>query len=52
MSISAESCSASEQANAIGSTIIEISAGAENSAVSVQATAESVEEVIRDCTRS
>jgi methyl-accepting chemotaxis protein len=45
--ISSESCSAAEQANAIGSTIIEISAGAENSAVSVQATAESVEDVIQ-----
>ena len=39
--------SAAEQANAIGSTIIEISSGAENSAVSVQATAESVEDVIQ-----
>ena len=45
-SISSESCSAAEQANAIGGTIIEISAGAETSALSVQATAESVEEAI------
>ena len=46
-SISSESCSATEQVNTIGSTIIEIASGAENSASSVQTTAESMEEVIK-----
>jgi len=47
MCISTESCTVAEQANAIASTIVEISSGAETVAASVQATAESVEEVIQ-----
>lgn len=44
--ISKESAIAVQQAEAISRTINEISAGADNSAVSIQATAESVEDVI------
>ncbi|MDF1508221.1 methyl-accepting chemotaxis protein [Robertmurraya sp. DFI.2.37] len=47
ISISRESSAAAEQAEAIARTISEISMGADNSAVSIQATAESVEDVIR-----
>lgn len=47
IAISKESSSAAEQAEAIARTINEISLGADNSAVSIQATAESVEDVIR-----
>lgn len=46
IAISKESSSAAEQAEAIARTINEISLGADNSAVSIQATAESVEDVI------
>ena len=45
-SISSESCLAAEQVNTIEQTISEIASGAENSASSVQTTAESMEEVI------
>ncbi|WP_338450227.1 methyl-accepting chemotaxis protein [Niallia oryzisoli] len=47
MEISAESAAASQQANAIASTITEIAAGADHSAVSIQETAEAMEEVSR-----
>ncbi|MFE8701861.1 methyl-accepting chemotaxis protein [Cytobacillus sp. FJAT-54145] len=47
IAISKESSMASEQAEAIARTIGEISLGADNSAVSIQSTAESVEDVIR-----
>ncbi|AIE61564.1 Methyl-accepting chemotaxis protein [Bacillus methanolicus MGA3] len=47
IAISQESAAAAEQAEAIARTISEISQGADNSAVSIQATAESVEDVIR-----
>nr|WP_174269851.1 methyl-accepting chemotaxis protein [Bacillus methanolicus] len=47
ISISQESAAAADQAKAIARTINEISQGADNSAVSIQATAESVEDVIR-----
>lgn len=47
IAISQESSMAAEQAEAIARTIGEISLGADNSAVSIQATAESVEDVIR-----
>ncbi|UQD53595.1 methyl-accepting chemotaxis protein [Bacillus methanolicus] len=47
IAISQESAAAAEQAEAIARTINEISQGADNSAVSIQATAESVEDVIR-----
>ncbi|WP_394238602.1 methyl-accepting chemotaxis protein [Niallia oryzisoli] len=47
MAISSESSAASLQANAIAATITEIAAGADNSAVSIQETAEFVEDVIR-----
>ncbi|WP_390622180.1 methyl-accepting chemotaxis protein [Bacillus tuaregi] len=46
MAISAESAAASEQAQAIASTITEIASGADNSAVSIQETAEAVDQVI------
>lgn len=45
--ISGQSATASEQASIISTTIREISAGADSSALSTQGTAESVEEVIR-----
>lgn len=47
IAISKESTIAAEQAEAIARTISEISQGADNSAVSIQTTAESVEDVIR-----
>lgn len=47
IAISQESSLAAEQAEAIARTIGEISQGADNSAVSIQETAESVEDVIR-----
>ncbi|RTR33004.1 methyl-accepting chemotaxis protein [Robertmurraya yapensis] len=47
IAISSESSMAAEQAEAIARTIGEISMGADNSAVSIQTTAESVEDVIR-----
>lgn len=47
VAISNESSIAAEQAEAIGRTINEISLGAENSAVAIQTTAESIEDVIR-----
>jgi methyl-accepting chemotaxis protein len=47
IAISNESSVAAEQAEAIARTIGEISLGADNSAVSIQTTAESVEDVIR-----
>lgn len=47
IAISMESSAAAEQAEAIARTIGEISLGADNSAVSIQTTAESVEDVIR-----
>lgn len=47
ISISRESSSAAEQAEAIARTISEIAMGADNSAASIQTTAESVEDVIR-----
>lgn len=47
IAISDESTVAAEQAENIARTIHEISLGAENSAVSIQTTAESVEDVIR-----
>lgn len=47
IAISNESSIAAEQAENIARTIHEISLGAENSAVSIQSTAESVEDVIR-----
>ncbi|WP_077215072.1 methyl-accepting chemotaxis protein [Bacillus dakarensis] len=47
IAISNESTAAAEQAEAIARTISEISLGADNSAVSIQETAESVEDVIR-----
>lgn len=47
IAISKESSLAAEQAEAIARTIGEISLGADNSAVSIQDTAESVEDVIR-----
>ncbi|WP_226642818.1 methyl-accepting chemotaxis protein [Mesobacillus subterraneus] len=45
--ISGQSAAASEQASVISTTIKEISAGADSSALSTQTTAESVDEVIR-----
>lgn len=45
--ISGQSAAASEQASRISTTIKEISAGADSSALSTQTTAESVDEVIR-----
>ncbi|MFS0783863.1 methyl-accepting chemotaxis protein [Bacillus sp. 1P06AnD] len=45
MTISEESAVAAEQADSISKTIQEISAGADNSAVSIQNTAESVEDI-------
>ncbi|UII55754.1 methyl-accepting chemotaxis protein [Cytobacillus spongiae] len=45
--ISQESSTAADQAEAIARTIGEIALGADNSAVSIQSTAESVEDVIR-----
>jgi methyl-accepting chemotaxis protein len=47
IAISTESSIASEQADSIARTISEISLGADNSAVSIQSTAESMEDVIR-----
>jgi methyl-accepting chemotaxis protein len=47
ISISSASSKASKQAEGIAVTINEISAGAESSAVSIQSTAESVDDVIR-----
>ncbi|MBU8881047.1 HAMP domain-containing protein [Bacillus sp. FJAT-29790] len=47
IAISKESTIAAEQADSISRTINEISIGADNSAVSIQSTAESVEDVIR-----
>src|SRR5690606_8080789 len=47
IAISSESSIAAEQAEAISRTISEISMGADNSAVSIQSTAESVEDIIR-----
>lgn len=47
VSITRESSLAAERAEAIARTIGEISLGADNSAVSIQSTAESVEDVIR-----
>lgn len=47
ITISKESSFAAEQADAISRTINEISIGADNSAISIQSTAESVEDVIR-----
>lgn len=46
LTISNESTRAAEQADNIARTIFEISSGAENSAVSIQSTAESVEDVM------
>jgi methyl-accepting chemotaxis protein len=46
LAISNESAAVAEQAAAISKTTCEIAAGAENSATSIQATAEAVEEVI------
>ncbi|PLR76807.1 methyl-accepting chemotaxis protein [Bacillus sp. V3-13] len=47
LAISKESSAAALQAEAVSRTIREISAGADNSAVSIQSTAESVEDVIK-----
>lgn len=47
INISKESSFAAEQADAISRTINEISIGADNSAISIQTTAESVEDVIQ-----
>ncbi|PWW31171.1 methyl-accepting chemotaxis protein [Cytobacillus oceanisediminis] len=47
IAISTESSIAAEQADSIARTISEISLGADNSAVSIQSTAESMEDVIR-----
>ncbi|QED49731.1 methyl-accepting chemotaxis protein [Cytobacillus dafuensis] len=47
IAISKESAIAAEQADSIARTINEISIGADNSAISIQSTAESVEDVIR-----
>ncbi|KON86105.1 chemotaxis protein [Sporosarcina globispora] len=47
IAISSESSAAADQADAIARTISEISQGADNSAVSIQSTAESMEDVIR-----
>lgn len=47
IAISRESTFAAEQAEAISRTINEISVGADNSAISIQATAESVEDIIQ-----
>lgn len=47
IAISAESATACEQANSIAKTTLEISSGAESSAVAIQGTTESVGDVIR-----
>lgn len=47
IAISQEASAAAEQASAISRTISEISQGADNSAISIQNTAEAVEDVIR-----
>ena len=47
IAISKESSFAADQVDAISRTINEISLGADNSAISIQSTAESVEDVIR-----